>query len=363
MNIVFVTTWEQPCGLATYSKSLATALRALGHSVTIVSEMLDDQISPSNGKDEDGFHVIRCWKRKGAPYESPRGFGGQLLRVLKHLRPDVVHFQHEYGIFIRDSDFAKCCRAIGMPVVTWHTVRHDRHPDVSCRSIVHTQEAAAMHHLLASVIPHGVPQTAGEVPGVQAAAREELGLKPHATIGLVQGFLSSSKGILDLLMRLQGVSRYTTEDLQVHFVGRCDEPDLLLQEIDMRGLDDIVHLAPGFLDEEKRDLWFRAADFAILNATVDSYENYPYSASGQLATAVGYGLPVLARNVPIYRSQEGAGVLLYGRKDNADFTSMFAHLATGRGEALRKQSLAVAAERTWDKVAAMHVKFYEGKLP
>jgi glycosyltransferase involved in cell wall biosynthesis len=72
MKVAWVTSWDRQCGIAEYSKGLwddmARALHAQGDSATVVS--LDEFPSAD-----------------------------ALLRRLKELAPDLIHFQHEYSFF------------------------------------------------------------------------------------------------------------------------------------------------------------------------------------------------------------------------------------------------------------------------
>ena len=72
MKVLWVTTWNKPCGIATYSKGLLPALSSL-----LVEEGGEAEVLPI-----DSVFSIK-----------------ELLQAIESRKPDVVHFQHEYGIW------------------------------------------------------------------------------------------------------------------------------------------------------------------------------------------------------------------------------------------------------------------------
>jgi len=72
LKVCWVTPWDRKCGIADYSKNLWPA----------VSSRLEQ-------KKQEGFVLSLD------TYDS----GTEILKQIKMFRPDIVHFQHEYGLF------------------------------------------------------------------------------------------------------------------------------------------------------------------------------------------------------------------------------------------------------------------------
>src|ERR1700677_1753701 len=72
MKVAWISTWERVCGIADYSKELWP----------VVKKSLDER----------GDEVFLLSLDKFDSEEN-------IVNELKRIKPDVIHFQHEYGIF------------------------------------------------------------------------------------------------------------------------------------------------------------------------------------------------------------------------------------------------------------------------
>src|SRR5690554_3972257 len=116
MQICFISSYfPQPCGIASYTHYLAEALKTSNGTLDVallakksneINSSLSINILPVSNFDEN--------------------FSVKLNDQLKKLNPDIVHIQHEYGIFGYDDRFLELLeelRLIGIrTVVTLHTV-------------------------------------------------------------------------------------------------------------------------------------------------------------------------------------------------------------------------------------------------
>lgn len=342
MNIVQVSTYRQACGIATYTEALTQELRKQNHNVYVMAEIPPGTVTP-----EPESHVFYSWRRQT--------FDG--LRFAKSILnspqiPDVVHFQHEFGIFPREDELFKAIKHLHENSVkcfiTLHTVlRFPARKDFwikldqsSAKVIVHS--AAAQYILFnddAYVIPHGVE------------LRNDAHVKcTHVEISaLVPGFMSPSKGhkeILEIIQKYPG-------PIELKFVGECKDPAYLTQLdswIADMGIRDSVKIDLGFKPSLHADLM--RADVVILGSGKDS----PYSASGQLHTALGYKhLHILAKNVPIYGGTPG--VFLYRDPDEA-LAALHNVMSRPRPSELTE----VAKQRSWPIVANKHILYYNGNM-
>lgn len=377
MDVLFITTWESQCGVATYSDQLAQALVAKGAHVTVFSEVAAPMprayATHVNGKDsKDGtINVLECWNRR-ASYHAPFG----LESILKHIDssprpPGTVHVSHEFGLFPDSAGFIQFLAELEKrkinTVVTLHTVTKppffagffSRLGKTLTTFVVHTHAAAAAlagwsPTTRIAIIPHGVTV---QTKVVKTDARTALDVEKEEDLFLVPGFMGTGKGQDDVLTAfLKLVVKYKG-NVRLAIVGLCRDgnfQDKLEHAIHSNGLIDLVYFKPEFQTARERHLWFSAADVVVLGSGKTS----PYSSSGQLHTALGYGLPIIAKNVPIYRGQ-GGGVLLYD--DIEECTSWMDSLCgSGPVDELAAASLDTAKERSWDKVADMYLKVYSG---
>jgi glycosyltransferase involved in cell wall biosynthesis len=310
VNLVFVSTFEAPCGIATYTRKLADALAGLGHKPFVYAEHTSLSMAHPDRVDHVGqVTYTRSWQR-GAPYDSPYGLG----RVARSIRsspvpPDVVHVQHEFGLFPRTPDLVRFAKDVGVPVVfTLHTVAEDhilglRILAIAGRAIVHSAEGLGLlwHHPV-TLVPHGA--TAPSRPRDKPA---------HV---LVPGFVGPGKGTLEIVEAYWRVrTHYPDYPYPLQIAGLCRDAgyEARIRSLIARyQLDGHVSLASGYLRDDVAADLLSAAAAVVLGGG----ETSPYSASGQLHDAIGFGVPAIAKRVPIYQTPAGAGVLYYEDADS-----------------------------------------------
>ena len=95
MRIAFVSSYlPQPCGIATYTYYLIEALRRKSPT-TQISVLAEGEAQPQRGSATD----IRTVFRFDSEYVDA------VVSAVDERCPDVVHIQHEYGIFGLDERF------------------------------------------------------------------------------------------------------------------------------------------------------------------------------------------------------------------------------------------------------------------
>jgi glycosyltransferase involved in cell wall biosynthesis len=362
MSIVLVTTWNQECGIATYSEALTEALQRAGERVTILAER--DPSKPFDAPDpKAAVPVYRVWDRR-APANAPLGLQA-IVRTIESspVLPKVVHFQHEFGLFPRASElFAVVKQLVAKKikvVMTLHTVNVP--PDF----------AGFFHELSESWVDLIVHTTAGLVAmkgwNARMASWNRITKIPHGVKGgsgtrkgipnlfLCPGFMGRSKGQLGIAEAAAHL-RTQTDSFHLAFVGRCRDRDYQgkLDGAIFQGAGELASIHEGFHPDSVMADWFASAQAVILGAG----DTTPLSASGQLHTALGFGLPVLAKNVPIYR-EGGAGVLYYDTPEECAFY-MQALLDKDAAAPLAEHSRLEGISRSWQHVADMHRRVYFG---
>lgn len=357
MNIVLISTYNDLCGIASYTKHLKEALEANNHRTLILAEATSKSLIPYK---EDFAYKI--WKRTAA-YNSEFGLNSVLEHIKKinktAAKPDVVHIQHEFGLFPNNIEFLCFINELSQfvkVIVTFHTVT--KPPEnvgffpVNCESIVHTQEAwifaspspESLNNYSCHVVPHGVYSPLN----VKSKFLGKIG-----KIWLIPGFISPSKGHIEIIDAFANSHIVYSNDKLI-IAGLCRYPlylNSLESKINSYGLKEKIEIHEGFKSDEEMDSYFKGSDFVILGGDKTS----PYSASGQLADAVGANIPIIAKDIPIYRSQYSPYIMRY--RNVKDLTLFFNKLSFHDKLYIPKHSNYL----NWDEVAKEHVKIY-GKI-
>jgi len=348
MHIALVTTWPPAhCGIGTYTRDLALTLMAMGHKVTILAETLD---TSHEGHSKDAPFVRRVWNRK-SPYAAPFGLG-QVTAAIQQLQPDAVHVQHEFGLFPRSEELLRL--AAGQKTfITFHTIEPApkflscfNEPRANICAISHTMAglaALATRGWATRHIPHGVTPQANAVVTT-------------TNTFLCPGFVSPSKGHTEIL---EGFARYLdrggTHSLAI--AGSCRDAqyaDKLRERAFKLGLDTPRYrFVDRFFTDEALTRLIKSASAVVLGHAA---KQSPLSASGQVAQAISAHVPIVAKDVAIYREAPG----LFWRTPNELALALDAVVRPAVVSTLRGQSEKALDERAWGTVAANHIRLYEG---
>ncbi len=107
LKVAFICNYGDNCGIATYSRML----------IDEISKKADVKIfAEDNPRTTETENVIKCWKRGGSMIDA-------MQRVLDW-KPDIVHIQHEFGLFPNATKFLKMLEMLNpIPyVLTLHSV-------------------------------------------------------------------------------------------------------------------------------------------------------------------------------------------------------------------------------------------------
>ena len=264
---------------------------------------------------------------------------------------------------------AETIRAIGVPVVwTQHNLAPHTAPDhgdlyrpwaETAAGVIHHSrwgEAAvrarydfapsAVHR----VVPHGHwgPLMTPRAQVDRAAAEAELGLTPA---GLRIGLVGAPRPGKDTQLLIDGVHAATQDDVQLLVLSGDGEDD--------RG-DPRITVLP--YDEVPRDVYDRR--LATIDVLALPLEGGTYLTTGQVADAVGAGLPALVSGWPYLAEVLGDAAIPYGRTaadlaatiDGLDEPTLVraAAAAVARRPALDWAALAEDTFALLDEVAAAH---------
>ncbi len=359
MRIGFVSTYPPiECGIATYTESLTRALRAARNETFVVSQF-----------GAQGPHVFPLYQP-----QSP-SFAADVFYTSTRLTPDVMHIQHEYGLYgtqkgVELIELILRYRLAGLPVVTTlHTVyeRLERDERILLKPILENSDAVIVHEDFQKqtlvdafglaerihVIEHGVREV-DPVPDAKA----RLGLEGKKVI-LLAGYFRPSKGfhrIVDLFPRIAErdpdavlvvagkVRNIEFDDYQRTFFGCLNRSPVI----------DRIRILRGQFPQYTFDTILSAADVMVL-----PYERG--AQSGMFAQALALQRPVVASDLRAFRLLAGrsaAGLIV---ERDGDWVEAILRVLSD--EALRRRMQAnarryVRERAAWRLVARRHVEVY-----
>ncbi len=378
MRVLIVSTYPpQRCGIAEYTKALARELSEK-HNVEVAvfaekREWIKKQVTL-----DSGVLVVRGWSRNG------RVDLLRALRLLVSFRPDIVHIQHEYGLFrnrvafILSLLFLKLLRI--KVVITFHTVcdvsqmiRKRIKPTwdkvvskLADAAVVHTRQSARLLRAYGwdrnkcAVIKHGAIE-------VRSIEDEEN----HKEVNILfMGFITPRKGIeliIDALSKLRedGVGNwFFTVAGSLHPASlRRDLPYLrtLMERTAKLNLEEKVKFIIEYLSHDKIGELLRKADIVVL-----PYREL-YGASGILRLAASYRKLVIVSDVGELSEEvvDMVNGLIFKAGDSEELTRKL-KLAILDGNLRRKLGrqlyATVAARSTWRNMAELTMDVYERVL-
>lgn len=326
MRVLHLSTWNKPCGIATYCGNLVRSLDALG---------IRNDIYPLEP------HLWRTYTQ-GDIADLQADIAEQSRRY------DLVHIQHEHGFFGHAVSYKaaarnygtmlKTLRAAGTPVVTtfhteplgagtgtdgrrsfapqkfvrnvnrrltWkhHVSRCFGEGALEAKALVHTpttrralikqgMPAGAVH-----VVEHGcLPQR--EAWQNPAAAKEQLGLSPDTVLLTMFGFIGRYKGH-DVAVRALAKM---PEHFHLAICGgahpEADDEflDKLIKLVRHLGVENRVTIT-GWLAVEATDVYYAATDICLA-----PYVDPNLSASGAITWALASGRPTIGSKVPAFQN-------------------------------------------------------------
>lgn len=359
MRIVFLTSFHERCGIATYSESLVAALER-DAEVTILAP------KRSAGDEGHGTQPPRLWNRN-------RAFGLEALRVRSAIRaaaPDVVHLQVNLSLYSSRFLFAlvRLLARDRIPVVatlhgrdggSWgRQFKLDRllfglrPADLIVHGAAHAAELARDR---VHVIPHGIDPM---LPRDRDRARDALGIDRARPVIAHFGFLVPDKGIADVMRAVAALRArhpqllywicgaiYQSAESRAHYAE-------LVELARSLGLGDALHLDGAFVPMDRALLELAAADFVVLNYLTGGSQG----ASGAARRALTSGTPVAVSEAPIFDDVREAVHTLHPPLEGA-----IAALLDDRAlaEATTESARRFCETHGWERVAALHLALYE----
>jgi len=375
MKVGFVSTYlPKQCGIATYTDYLIGGLRK-------VSEELDMRVIAETGAEplkEDRFTVDVPWDRN-------EDYVKQILGSIDG--EDILHIQHEYGIYGFDERLPELLTALKgriKTIVTIHCVRPaqfsergdvdekyaGRIAELANRVIVHLDSQKSILTRLGvkegkiRVIPHGTEIT--DEP--RTASRERLSLPQEPWILLMFGFVKKHKCLHTVLEALARILE--KRDDVYFFIGGGVAPnpkekdreyaEYINRRIDELGVRDNVIYENKFFPNEDVPYLFGASDIVLF-----PYYEEDRSASGSMHLSLGARKLVIASRIPKFEELREVCDELLILPYNVDGLERlilrliedekFRNFIFDRTEVFRRRT-------SWPEVAKMHISVYRELL-
>jgi len=268
MKIGIISTYPPiHCGIATYSSYLNEKLRSLKNRVYTVCH--------KGGKGLDCYPAFN--------YDDP-DLPHKAFKAMMKFAPDLVHIQHEYGLFgeqrgMNVIPLAYKFKLSQIPtVITLHTIpkKCDYEEQIIEKALVEIADAVIVHEQYQSelivgrvghkdkiwVIPHGVREIKPA-----SKAKEELGLEDKKIVLLV-GYLRRSKNFERVVRIFPKVTELVDDALLLVASGarRPDDfpyRDEFLEFVANSVAKDKIKVLLGLFSQEKFDLILSSADVAV----------------------------------------------------------------------------------------------------
>lgn len=363
MKVLLLSTYREPCGVATYCEALVSGLAEAGAETEVLApfvESAEASLGPP----------LRLWSRSSATL----GEAGRTVTRIRAARPDVVHIQHNLGLFsVRFlAAVALACAVLGIPVVATLHGRFDTRPARRRRLLAHILALSSARLVLhneehrrelrwrgrVDVIPHGLhapPDRSIE------AAKRALGVAEDERLVASLGFLHPHKGVLETIEAVAAL-RQQGRRLRYWVCGGCAEDavsqnylEALRARIRADGLEESVVLEARFLEDGDLMARLHAADLIVLNYRAGAGQG----TSGAARTALSSGRPVAVSSAPIFDDLRDVTETLGGPLAVAIARLLDDPDVTERSRARTRR---IADEQGWTAVAKRHLELYVRSL-
>jgi len=321
VRVLFVSTWGSSCGIATYTEELVAGSKDLWDSCVASPAELGSGI-----RETPPVPSRQYWH-----HTSPI-LGQQLLQAVEDFQPDVVHIQHEPGLFSPLDVFISTVRALKRRIPTVITMHRTewlggwestawvqdlgRYVD---RIIVHTPEAWSSVTLFAPntvCIPHG---TAPLAAGLRERGLKILNAPPNLArllsgekrpvVCLIHGFLHHNKNVLYTIRAIaMAEARRLCDPIVLIITGQAQEAFLpyLHKMLDITRLTVRTLVYPSFVKTCDVSNIFALADFGVLNTAKDLL-----ATSGAVHVYAYNGVPLAVANRSIYQEAIRGGAVAF----------------------------------------------------
>ena len=373
-RVLFITGEYPPRigGVGDHVVRLAAAIAARGWGCHVATESRSANDLP------DRVHAIRS----GLPLQAVV----DTLRVVRRVRPDVVHLHYQAGAFARPGELMGLARLLpslagtSRLAVTFHDLHQPylfpkagRLREAMVRSLGRGADTAiyvdevdrrrAVVEGYGEANAHWIPAGPTIEPPANGddrdAARAVLDLDPDAFIVGFFGFRQRSKGI-DVLAHAMRRTELLGPGMRLVLIGASGPPTNARraeQPVPPSTFDDVRLIDTGEQQPAVISQWLVACDVIAL-PFVDGLS----ARRGSFMNAVAHGVPVVTTVPPVEGAVDvGADeVALVAPGDVAELAAALAEIRddSARRRQLAQGSRAIAARHTWDQIARRTLAAY-----
>jgi glycosyltransferase involved in cell wall biosynthesis len=376
MKIVMVSSWlPRHCGIATYSAELVGALRKKGHHVDIICHTDEE----CGGHSEQGvFPIINT--------DDP-GWDQKVFSAILQINPDVVHIQHEYGLYLTHGDYSGRILTLlfrlkleKIPsVMTYHSIYTslDRPEAIFTDASLRLLDSAIVHEEIQKLflpynldwIPYNVHVISHGAKEVVADpfAKKRFGLADKK-VALCIGWFEPNKRFEDVVKIWPEVVRDAGKQAILVIAGDArpgSDTGTRYKELLLRAIEDCparenIKVILGAFDPDTYDSIISASDFVVL----------PYkhaSQSGNLAHSFALNKPAIVSSLEGLKAEieaSGAGIAV-PVDDLEELKKAITILFTSdlMLETYSKHAQGYVANHImWENVARKHTLVYENAI-
>lgn len=358
MKIVWLSSWPpRACGIATYSDELVTALRKANNEIYVICH-------PDGGRpgEKNIYPVMNT---------DVHGWDGVVHDTIQKIKPDVVHIQHEYGLYQTSGDHASGLLRLGFRlhvqgkyplVITYHSIYTRLNPMICLymdimQRLVHAGIAHAeyqwvnLHANLGRmvdnmyVIPHGA---AAKVSISRKEAKTRLGLAGRRVVGML-GWFTQTKGFDSVLEIWDDLAPALGEDTTLMLAGdarmgdsnQIDYKQKLLSLVNQCKYKDQIKVELGSFAPGAYNRIMAAFDLMVMPYTFASQ-------SGNLAHSFALGVPAVVSGIE-------------GLKAEAEASGAAVAVPPGDREELKRAILMVMGDESLRKKYSQRARSYVRK--
>ncbi|HEX2923171.1 MAG TPA: glycosyltransferase [Chloroflexota bacterium] len=321
MRVVGISSWEpRACGIATYFKEQSESIARLGHQFDIICHK-----DEGGHRDQPGVHGV-------IDMADPHWYQRVYRLIANDLRPDVVHIQHEFGLYTSESEdgwddasglltLLGLLKMEGIPtVITCHTLCGKMKPmeavhyramiPLSTITVAHARYQIDLLEANLGTIPHNVTfvehgahfHTEEEIAVLRSEGRRSFGFDGYNVVGLNgwwapnKNFVPIIKGWAEVYPRLKNPNTILVvagapragDELQLLYKAR------MMQAIEESPVRDSIRVVEKTFTPEEFELSLASFDLAVL----------PYVSASQSGVAAHTGAVGTAM---LLRDLEGLG--------------------------------------------------------
>lgn len=370
MKIAYVSTYlPQQCGIATYTNYLVNGLQKLDEQLQIRIVAENKALSSENNI----LQVLPVWDRL-------QDYSKQIIKHTKGF--DIIHIQHEYGIFQYDHRLVETIKGLdkkAKKIATIHCVKSEHFSEI--KNIEHhTKQLADLLDVLIVHLPsqQSILQRIGiksdkikviahgtEITNIDTkSARRKMNLPETGKILLMFGFIKAHKCTELVLDALQEIIK-STPDTYFFLAGKlAPNPKLedakylkfLKHKIRRLKLNQNVIFPNRFYPNTDVPYLISSADIVLF-----PYYEQDFSASGALHLSIGAKKPVIATRIPKFDELKNISDELLILPHNSNLLSKliqrllddndFRNYIFKKTDRYRKQT-------SWNKIAKKHLALY-----